>query len=170
MPSPQEQAAHFLGHAKLVAVGLWEPVSKQQPHLWQAIAERGRTHLTFDEKCFKWDFLHIVAMTWWAIQHATATLPPDEWELAAATLDVQVAEWNAGAHGALADLARFVSMHEQSVDSFADVPAAVAHTKRVVGTWLLWNLTNKATFADEAELASMLGHVVYQCVDGYWEL
>jgi hypothetical protein len=167
--TPERRAQDVFDMIKLLAVGLWEPCAKLKPHLWEAVAERGKAPLTLDEKCFKWDFLHIVAMTWWAVNLAKVTLPPAEFKIVARSLEQQVGEWNPGAIAGFSDLNNFVRMYDSEFQKLTDLSEVIDFTKLVVGTWLLWNLTNKAKFSDEAELAGMLGHTVYSSVAGCWE-
>jgi len=154
---------------KLSAMGLWEPYITLKPHLWEAVAERGIESLTFNEKCFKWDFLHIVAMTWWAVNLAKLNLPQAKFTKAARCLEEQSGQWNVGVIPCFSDLNSFIQRYEQQYQKMTAPKEVLEFTKLIVGTWLLWNLTNKANFNDETELAGMLGHTVYECVAGCWQ-
>jgi hypothetical protein len=142
---------------------------KAKPHLWDAIAEAGGSELTFDQKAFKWDFLHVVAMMWWAVSQAKSSLPEPDFEQVTELLETQLTQWNAGAVGSLSDLNGFIKSYEAQYQSITEVDEVVRFTEIAVGGWLLWNLTNMARLADEADVAYMLGHAVYRCVDGYWD-
>jgi hypothetical protein len=164
-----DKAQAFLDHAKRCAIRVRKPAVEAKPHLWEAIAEAGASELTSDQKEFKWDFLHVVAMTWWAVSQARSSLAASDFEQVTELLEQQLSRWNAGAVAGLADLNEFIKAYGAQYQSMTEVDEVVRFTKMVVGGWLLWNLTDKATLADEAEIAYMLGHGVYRSVDGYWE-
>ena len=153
----------------MCAAGLRKPSAEAKPHLWEAVAEAEPSELTFDQKAFKWDFLHVVAMTWWAVSQARSSLPASDFEQVTELLEKQLAQWNAGAVAGLSDLNDFIKSYESQYQSMTEADEVVRFTEMVVGGWLLWNLTNKAALADEAEIAYMLGHAVYRCVNGYWD-
>lgn len=151
-------------------MGSWKPFLDLKPHLWQAISERGHKELSFEEKCFKWDSLHIVAMSWWAVNSAKIELPEPDFREIADTLERQMADWNRGGIAGFSDLDKFIQGYEQQYRKMVEPREVIDFTKLLVGIWLLWNLTNKAKFNDEVALANMLGNLVYECVAGYWNV
>ena len=122
-----------------------------------------------DQKAIKWEFLHVVAMTWWAVSQARGSLPESDFEQVTEVLEQRLADWNADAVASLSDLNDFIGRYEAQYRSMTEVDEVVRFTKTAVGGWLLWNLTNTATIADEAKIAYALGHAVHRCVDGYWD-
>jgi hypothetical protein len=164
----RDKAESFVAHAKLFALGSWKPFVELKPHLWQAISEDGRGELTFEQKCFKWDFLLMVAMAWWTVNSARIELPKSDFDSVADILEQRIAEWNRGTVPAFSDLNNFVCRYDSEYQKISDIQKVVDFTKLLVGTWVLWNLTNKARFEDEAALATMLGRLVHASVAGYW--
>jgi hypothetical protein len=154
---------------KRFAISSREPFEELKPHLWEAIADSGLPHLTYEEKCFKWEFLHITAMSWWAVNLAKLQLPAAHFKNAVACIEQEIGQWNAGLIECFSDLNGFVQLYDAQYQQITDPDEVVPLTKFIVGLWLLMNLTDKATFNDEAELAGMLGHHVYECIVGCWE-
>ena len=64
------------------------------------------------------------------------------------------------------DLNAFVQGYEAQYQKMTAPKEVLSFTKLIVGTWLLWNLTNKANLNDESELAGMLGETVLLSVAG----
>ena len=166
----QKRADSFVSHAKLFAVGSWKPFLERKPHLWQAICEHGRKELSFEEKCLKWDFLLMVAMAWWAINSAKIEIPEGEFPNIADTLERQLANWNPRSVSGFSDLNKFIKGYEPQYQNLVDLREVTDFTKVLVGTWVVWNLTNKAKLDDEAEVASLLGNLVYKSIAGYWNV
>ena len=168
MKSREQMAEEFVELANVFAMGTWKPFVQDHPHLWQAIKEAGRGELTFEQKVFKWDFLLMVAMAWWSVNAARLKFPKSEFEKVADIIERHIAEWNRGTVPAYADLNQFVCRYKTEYVKISDPDRLVGFMKLLVGTWLLWNLTDKTKFKDEAQLATTLGAVAHECGAGYW--
>jgi len=110
----------------------------------------------------------MIAMTWWAVNSAKIELPEAEFRDIADTLERQMANWNPGSVAGFSDLNKFIQGYEHEYRKMVESREVFDFTKLLVGTWLRWNLTDKAKCEDVAELANMLGHLVYSCVGGFW--
>ncbi len=162
------KAESFVAHTKLCTLGSWKPVIENKPHLWQAISDNGCDALNFEQKCFKWDFMLMVAMAWWAVSSARIELPDSKFKSVALKIEQGIQNWNRGGISALEDLNKFICKYDSDYQNILDIKKIEDFTKILVGTWILWNLTNKNEFEDEADLAAMLGKLVHESVTGYW--
>jgi len=167
MQSLKEKAKAFIGHAKVHSVGSWKPFRELRPHLWDAIRSPGKDTLSFEEKCFAWDFLHVVAMTWLAVNSAKLELPETDFIEVSNILEKETRSWNHGASIGFFDLDKFIQEYMPKYKDSIKPPHDLLNF--TIGTWLLWNLTNKAPLKDSAELANMLGNNVHASIAGYWK-
>lgn len=164
------KAEAFHGLALVAAIGACEPFSELKPQFWDMIAERGRPVLTEEEKLFKWRFLLVIGLTYWAINSARLSLPQNEFHLVRDILKSNLSGWNRGALPTFSDLIKFVASYDLELKKISNRTESMDFVKLLVGTWLLWNLTNKAKIPDEGQHASMLGAIVHGWTVGYWNL
>lgn len=170
MRSIRERANTFNDLALSSARVSWEPNSKIAPHLIQSIREKGYDELSFEQKVFKWDFIQAVAMNWWAVTFAKLNLPSKEFSVVADILETKLTEWNNGTIGAFTDLNNFIKAYNADYEKITDIKEATDFTILLVGTWMLWNLTEKKSFNDEARLSRMLGQAAYSLARSFISL
>jgi hypothetical protein len=164
----EARVASFFGYAKICAAGSLGPCRELAPHLWEAISAGGPTPLSIEAKLFTWEFLHLVALSWWAARAASLEFAEVDARSVKRLLCHQLENWNPGTSKAFSDLDKFVLHADAYLRTLKDENEKLKVVQTSVGTWLLWNLTAKATFRDERRLAAMLGGTTYQFTGGYW--
>ena len=168
MTPPEKKAETFLTHAKAVVEGMSKPFFEAKPQLWAAIVGKSGKALKDDEKRARWRYYNLVAMTWWAVDGAKFSMPDEQFEAVTAVLERELLAWDPTALEALAELYKFIHGYDAAIEKLTDPEDNLGFLKQLIGTWVVWKLTDKAPLKDEASVASVLGGVVHGCAAGYW--
>lgn len=153
------KAKDLLSYSNIVAIGLWEPFNKKYPILINKIS---------GDKLFKWDFFIKIAIIWCAVSEMKIYLPEKEWRELLKIIEEQTIKWNPVSTNAIKDLNNFMASYKNKIDDPSSLEEAMRFTRLLVGTWIIWNLTEKAKIQDEAEISNAIGTVIYNSVNGYW--
>jgi hypothetical protein len=159
MESLKEKAERLVAFVKILAISSWQPFLDKYPNVVEAMP---------NDKHFTWDFFNTIAMVWWAISEAKITLSKTEYPALIDIIEESLVRWHPKAIDAYKDLNKFICMYDKDFQSFTSIKETIDFTKSLVGTWLIWNITNKAKLEKEAEIASALGYLTYSVITGYW--
>ncbi len=168
MTDQESRAEKFLTHAKAVVEGITKPFCEAKPQMWEAVVGPGGEALGEDEKKARWRYYNLVAMTWWAVDGAKFSMPDEAFEAVTAVLGRELLAWDPTALEALAELYKFIHGYDDAIEKLTDPEDNLGFLKQLIGTWVVWKLTDKAPLKDEASVASVLGRVVHGCAAGYW--
>lgn len=168
MTSPEQRAEAFLTHAKAVIEGMTKPFCEAKPQMWAAIVGPGGKPLDDDGKKARWRYYNLIAMTWWAVDGAKFAMPDEQFESVTAVLERVLLDWDPSALDGLRELYKFIHGYDTAIDKLTDPDDNLGFLKQLIGTWVVWKLTNKTPLEDEASVAAVLGRVMHGCAAGYW--
>ena len=114
-----------------------------------------------------WDFFATVASVWVAYSQIDEDVEMSLRRSTKTTVQNALDEFHPSAFGALKDLDNLVL---RILSREPDITKRPTHTPLAVGTWFVWNLTNKQPIQDEPQIAGFLGRVVVQMINGYWRV
>lgn len=156
----EKKAKELLSYANIFAIGIWEPFQKY-PDLINKIP--GNKHL-------KWDFYIKVAILWCAISEMKIQLSEHEYDKLSTIIEEQCIEWQPQSLVAIKDINNFLASYKNKLNEITSLEEAARFTRLLVGTWTVWNLTEKSKIQDEAEIAGAIGYVIHNSIKGYWTI
>lgn len=168
MTPAEKKAGTFLTHAKAVVEGMTKPFREAKPQLWGAIRGPKGKPLSEDDKLARWRYYNLIAMTWWGVDGAKFSMPDEQFEAVTAVLERSLVEWDPAALDGLAELYKFIHGYDDAIEKLTDPADNLGFLKQLIGTWVVWKLTDRAALEDEASVAAVLGGVAHGCAAGYW--
>jgi len=143
--------------ARTMALGTYEPLSEQIPSLTAAVPADRFNH---------WSLFWTVAYTWVAFARIGVDVPEGEREMVARIVVEELARSHPSAQPLFDDQSDFIAARAGAISK--NVTGTDVALKSVLGLWLVWNLTGKATIPDERLVVSKVGHLSYESVADYW--
>lgn len=156
----EKKSKELISFVNTIAIGLWSTFEEEYQDLLKNIS--GNKH-------FKWDFFIKIALIWCSVNEMKETLSEEECEKCYLIIEDSLIKWNTQSLSAIKDLNYFFVSYKNKIKSPDTLKKSIEISEVILGTWIVWNLTDKRDVQDEGLIANNIGKTVYNLIIGYWK-